>query len=205
MNCYHLRQVVKRYGDRTVLAIDELEIEAGRTLAILGPSGAGKSTLLRLLGFLESADEGSLFFEGRKMENGWPDLAARRRVTMLFQRPALLNTTVWNNVACGLSLRSRKDKRKVQEVLDQLRMSHLRNARATTLSGGEAQRVAWRAPSSFSPRSSFLTSQRLISTRRMFCSLKKRFGSYGQGARPSLSLRTTSSRRAAWPTVSRCC
>ncbi len=139
---YELCGVVKRYGSRTVLHAAHLAIPAGRTLAILGPSGAGKSTLLRLLGFLEAPDEGSLRFGGVATERAPLPIARRRQVTMVFQRPILLNTSVWNNVAYGLWLRGRVARERVAEALERVGMGHLAKARALTLSGGEAQRVA---------------------------------------------------------------
>ncbi|MDQ4075169.1 MAG: ATP-binding cassette domain-containing protein, partial [Chloroflexota bacterium] len=142
MSSYELTRVVKRYDGRTVLQIDHLEVGAGRTLAILGPSGAGKSTLLRLLNFLEAADEGEICFDGQPMVTMPPPLAVRRRITTVFQRPLLLNSTVWNNVAYGLWLRGHPQRRRIREALARVGVAHLAKVRAPTLSGGEAQRVA---------------------------------------------------------------
>jgi tungstate transport system ATP-binding protein len=142
MNAYTLAAVVKRYGARTVLHVDDLAIRRGECTAIVGPSGAGKSTLLRLLNFLEPPDEGRLEFEGKPVGRHWPTLEARRRTTMVFQRPLLLNGPVLQNVTCGLWLRGRRERALAEEMLDRVKLLHLRDAPATTLSGGEAQRVA---------------------------------------------------------------
>ncbi|MGH2541248.1 MAG: ATP-binding cassette domain-containing protein, partial [Ardenticatenaceae bacterium] len=140
MNRYELAGVVKRYDGRIVLQVAHLTIGAGRTLAVIGPNGAGKSTLLRLLNFLEVPDEGRLCFEGQPVAA--PPRAVRRAVTTVFQRPLLLNTSVWDNVAYGLWLRGRVERRQVTEALERVGVDHLARARAATLSGGEAQRVA---------------------------------------------------------------
>ncbi|HFQ93690.1 MAG TPA: ATP-binding cassette domain-containing protein, partial [Anaerolineae bacterium] len=91
---YSLAGVTKKYNGRTVLNLNALEVRAGEVLAVVGPSGAGKSTLLRLLAFLERPSAGELAFYGRPVSDQWPDLAARRRVTMVFQRPQLLRRSV---------------------------------------------------------------------------------------------------------------
>ena len=95
---YSLREVRKRYGPRTVLDLDSLDIQRGEVLAIVGPSGAGKSTLLRLLNFLEPPSAGSLTFDGTPVGDE-PPLGMLRRVTTVFQRPVLLDRTVRDNVA----------------------------------------------------------------------------------------------------------
>lgn len=138
---YQLKNIIKRYGTRQVLHIDDLMIREGKILALLGPSGAGKSTLLRLLNFLEEPTSGQLWYEEQLFEN-MPPLAIQRTVTTVFQKPALLNSTVWHNVAYGLRLRGIYETEVVTEALEQVQMAHLAKANATTLSGGEAQRVA---------------------------------------------------------------
>jgi tungstate transport system ATP-binding protein len=136
-----LDAVSKRYGAREVLRVPALEIRRGETLALVGPSGSGKSTLLRLLCLLEAPDAGALVFAG--VPAGFPaPLALRRRVTLCFQRPLLLDRSVRDNVRLALQLRSRSDDTVVDALLDKLGLMPLARANARTLSGGEAQRVA---------------------------------------------------------------
>lgn len=138
---YELEQVTVRYGARTVLAIDALTIAPGEFLAVVGPSGAGKSTLLRLLCFLERPTSGILRYDGQAWHEP-PPLDVRRQVTLVFQRPLLLDATVEQNLAYGLRLRGQPARERVAAALDQLGLTHLARARARTLSGGELQRVA---------------------------------------------------------------
>jgi tungstate transport system ATP-binding protein len=141
---YRLRQVAKEYEGRRVLHIEGLDIRRGEIFALVGPSGAGKSTLLRLLNFLESPTSGRIHFLDAEFG---PDqtipLSLRRRVTTVFQRPMLLNRSVWANVAYGLRLRGQRDAdQQIETVLEQVGLPPLAQQRARTLSGGEAQRVA---------------------------------------------------------------
>jgi len=141
---YRLAGLTKAYDTRVVLDIDALEIERGEVFGIVGPSGSGKSTLLRLLNFLEEPTGGSLEFEGAVYRPGTEiPLELKRRVTMVFQRPLLLNGSVSENVAFGLRLRGQRNAhQQVQEALEEVGLAHLTRQRARTLSGGEAQRVA---------------------------------------------------------------
>jgi tungstate transport system ATP-binding protein len=143
---YRLEHIRKAYGRRLVLDIERLDIQRGEILGLVGPSGSGKSTLLRLLNFLEPFDSGRLQFEELTLETSQSaPLEARRRVTTVFQRPMLLERSVWDNVAYGLKLRARVNgqiHQPVEEALRTVGMDHLARQSARTLSGGEAQRVA---------------------------------------------------------------
>ncbi|MEK7849098.1 MAG: phosphate ABC transporter ATP-binding protein [Chloroflexota bacterium] len=141
---YVLDGVVKSYASRTVCHIDHLEVYRGEILGIMGPSGAGKSTLLRLLNFLEPATSGAIRFGGAMAEgNGSLSLEVRRKVTMVFQEPLLLSTSVRGNVAYGLWLRGQRGvERRLEEALERVGLAHLARAPAHTLSAGEKQRVA---------------------------------------------------------------
>lgn len=141
MSLYQLRDIQHCYGERAVLELPALDIERGEVLALVGPSGAGKSTLLRLLQFLETPTRGVIIFDGERL-NGQIDLRVRRSVVTVFQTPALLDRSIFDNVAFGLQLRGRPARDKVWDALDQVGLRHLARARARTLSGGEAQRVA---------------------------------------------------------------
>jgi tungstate transport system ATP-binding protein len=158
---YRLHQVTKVYEGRTVLDVDGLEVHRGETLALVGPSGAGKSTLLRLLNFLEPPSTGHIRFSSAP--HGAPPYGAppeqwatitfdathpvplemRRRVVTVFQRPILLNRSVYANVRYGLQLRGSYDStRQVEDALERVGLIDLLHQRARTLSGGEAQRVS---------------------------------------------------------------
>jgi tungstate transport system ATP-binding protein len=141
---YRIHDLQKVYGERQVLSVETLEIYRGEVLALVGPSGAGKSTLLRVLNFLEPPNRGRIEFEGVEYNaEAEIPLELRRRVTTVFQRPMLLDRSVWDNVTFGLRLRNQRDSLDiVQSAMDQVGLGELARQRARTLSGGEAQRVA---------------------------------------------------------------
>ncbi len=138
---YTLDKLRKVYDGRTVLDITSLDVRPREVLAIVGPSGAGKSTLLRLLGFLEAPTAGSIVYCGGAVGPVVP-LATRREVTMVFQRPVLLHTSVWENVAYGLRMRGVSPNGSVDRMLEAVGLWDVARRQALTLSGGEMQRVA---------------------------------------------------------------
>ena len=164
--------LVKKYGERTVVSVDEFRVEESEVLAILGPNGAGKTTLFRLLALLERPDAGSISHFGKKVDVH--DLAARRRTAAVFQRPLLFQGSVVDNVGFGLHFRHlpRKEvKRKVEETLDFMGVSALAAADMRTLSGGELQRVALARALVLEPEILFLdepTSNLDVHVRRRF-------------------------------------
>jgi tungstate transport system ATP-binding protein len=141
---YRLNQISKTYGKRQVLAIEQLEVIQGEVLGIVGPSGAGKSTLLRMMNFLEAPDSGWIEYQGERFQAGREmPIALRRKVTTVFQRPMLLDRTVFDNVNYGVRLRgNRNNHHEIEGALQQVGLDGFSRQRARTLSGGEAQRVA---------------------------------------------------------------
>jgi tungstate transport system ATP-binding protein len=141
---YRISNLTKEYAGRQVLDLPSLEVQRGEALALVGPSGSGKSTLLRLMNFLELPTSGKIEFEGVAYKAGLEmPLEQRRKVTTVFQRPMLLDRSVWDNVKFGLKLRGLRDQNdQVKGVLEEVGLAGLAHQRARTLSGGEAQRVA---------------------------------------------------------------
>ena len=96
----------KSYNGQAVLRDCSYAFGQGQCFALQGPNGSGKSTLFRIAALLEPPDAG----EVRYMDNGVAlphDLNLRRRLTLLLPQIGVFNTTVFNNVAYGLKIRSR--------------------------------------------------------------------------------------------------
>jgi cell division transport system ATP-binding protein len=141
--------VQKAYrADSPVLRGLNLTIERGEFVFFTGPSGAGKSTLLRLLYAAEPVDGGRILFMGRDVGRLRPDSVPylRRNVGVVFQDFKLVpNWSVWENVAIPLEvlgLPGRLVRSRVGEVLERVGLGGRGDAPASTLSGGEQQRVA---------------------------------------------------------------
>lgn len=135
-----------RYGEREVLSGVSLTLEKGEFYAVIGPSGAGKTTLLRLIDLLEEPASGERYFGGQPYPAARGErLALRRQIGYVRQQPTVFNMSVADNVARGLLWRGvprREIKTRVARMLDVVKMDHLADKNALTLSGGEAQRVA---------------------------------------------------------------
>jgi tungstate transport system ATP-binding protein len=140
---FNIKKLVKEYSDKRVLDIEELSVEDGKITSIIGPSGAGKSTLLYLLNGLEKATSGKIVFDQKELKSE-PDIETRRQMSMVFQKPIVFNTSVYENMAYSLKLRGLpKDeiRGKVLELASFIGLEDKLRQRAVTLSGGEAQRL----------------------------------------------------------------
>jgi multiple sugar transport system ATP-binding protein len=140
-----LSNVDKAFGDQAALADVTMTIPDGSFVVLLGPTGAGKTTMLRMVSGLDKPDAGDITIGGQPMKDLTP---AQRNVAMVFQQYSLYpHLTVRENMAFPLKsplLKTPKDQiaRKVAEVAEILQISHKLDNRATTLSGGEMQRVS---------------------------------------------------------------
>lgn len=142
-----IRDVTKHYGSFQALTNINLDIPKGELVALLGPSGSGKTTLLRMIAGLESIEEGSISFDGKDLN----DLHVNQRdVGFVFQHYALFkHMTVFDNIAFGLKVRkkslrpSKKEiEKKVNDLLELVKLSGFAQRYPTQLSGGQRQRVA---------------------------------------------------------------
>jgi putative ABC transport system ATP-binding protein len=127
----------------------DLNIDRGEYVAISGPSGCGKSTLLAILGLLDTPTEGVFFLNGRRVENLRLSERARirnREIGFIFQAFNLIaDLTVFENVDLPLTYRgmgNAERRKRVEEVLDRVGMSHRKKHYPAQLSGGQQQRVA---------------------------------------------------------------
>jgi tungstate transport system ATP-binding protein len=130
-------------GKRRVLHISELAVIAGEMLAVVGPNGAGKSTLLLAVAHLIPRSGGSIIFNGKDYSTCPQQL--RQKIALVLQEPLLLHTSVFENVAAGLRfhhLPKAEINRRVSLWLERLGITTLVRRSASTLSGGEAQRVS---------------------------------------------------------------
>lgn len=139
-----VRRLKVRRAGTPVLEIESLEVLAGEVLALVGPNGAGKTTVLLALAQLLGHQEGEIAFAGRPLQ-AWSKLEYRRKISIVFQNPMLLDMSVADNVGMGLKFRGvprEQVKQRVHQWLQRLGIEALAARRAVELSGGEAQRVS---------------------------------------------------------------
>ena len=138
-----LEGIARRYGEVAALRPSDLAIRAGEFLTLLGPSGSGKTTLLHLVAGYVEPSEGRVLM-GERDITALP--ARARNIGMVFQNYALFpHMNVRGNVGYGLKVRGcrrREIDRRVDAVLELVRLSELAERRIHTLSGGQQQRVA---------------------------------------------------------------
>jgi cobalt/nickel transport system ATP-binding protein len=149
---FELDRVRYRYQQITALAGLTVSIPEGSRVALLGANGSGKSTLLRILDGLYFANSGHVRYRGEELtEDRFADdsfaFEFRRRVGLVFQNPdvQLFSPTVFDEVAFGpLQLRWSKGevRDRVEETLQRLHISHLKDRIPHRLSGGEKKKVA---------------------------------------------------------------
>ena len=120
MTLIEIRGLYKSYGHAEILKEIDLEADRGEILAIIGPTGAGKTTLLRMIDLIDVPTRGQIIFDGHEA-SALPErqkLAIRRRMAMVFQKPVMFNSSVYDNVAYGLRIRGRgRDREAVQKAL----------------------------------------------------------------------------------------
>ena len=146
-----IKDVKKSFDGQTVLDGISLDVEKGDVVAILGPSGSGKTTFLRCLNYLETADSGSLTFDGEQFDlhnAGKKEIARlRRKTAFVFQNYNLfLNKTVLQNVTLGLTSGMGMDRKQAEKIamdmLEKVGMADKLKSYPSQLSGGQQQRVA---------------------------------------------------------------
>jgi putative ABC transport system ATP-binding protein len=127
----------------------DLDIQRGEYVSISGPSGCGKSTLLAILGLLDSPSKGAYTLNSRAVQDLKLSERARirnREIGFVFQAFNLIgDLTVYENVELPLTYRgmgSAERKRRAQEALERVGMSHRMKHYPAQLSGGQQQRVA---------------------------------------------------------------
>jgi putative ABC transport system ATP-binding protein len=151
--------LIRLEGIKKVFVTDEVETHAltgihldihkGEYISIAGPSGCGKSTLLSILGLLDSPTEGTYSLNEHPVANLSAEQRSRirnREIGFIFQAFNLIgDLTVYENVELPLTYRgmgSAERKKRVQEALERVGMSHRTKHYPSQLSGGQQQRVA---------------------------------------------------------------
>lgn len=146
-----IKNLTKIYGqgkeNLCVLSDVSLTVPRGTFTVLLGPSGSGKSTLLNLIGMLDTATSGRIFFEGKdltQMKSESRRSALRlKKMGFVFQFDGLLpEFTLLENVALPGLMRGKDEKARAQKLLDGFGIGNIAHKMPADLSGGEKQRAA---------------------------------------------------------------
>jgi ABC-type Fe3+/spermidine/putrescine transport system ATPase subunit len=144
-----VRDLVKRYGDKTIIDRVSFEIAEGELVSLLGPSGCGKTTTLRCIAGLETPEEGFISIDGTVVFDSSKGVAVEpyhRDIGMVFQSYAIWpHMTVFENVAFPLRIRRHSTaeiRQRVARALDMVGLGDFHDRSSQQLSGGQQQRVA---------------------------------------------------------------
>ncbi len=142
-NVIEIDHVTKRFGDFVAVDDAHFAIAQGEFFSMLGPSGCGKTTTLRMIAGFETPSEGAIRLEGTDVSRVPP---YKRNVNTVFQHYALFpHMSVWDNVAFGprsQKVDKHETERRVDELLEVVRLAEYAKRRPSQLSGGQQQRVA---------------------------------------------------------------
>lgn len=133
-------KLVKSYHHKVILNLEPFALESGFVYGLVGPNGIGKTTLLRILSGLERDHTGCVTYSGQRMNK-----ELMKKVTYLSQTPYMMRSSVWENIAYPLKVRKVEEQiieEEVAAIMDEFGLRGLSDQLATSLSGGEAQKVA---------------------------------------------------------------
>ncbi|MDP2913512.1 MAG: LPS export ABC transporter ATP-binding protein [Candidatus Omnitrophota bacterium] len=137
--------LVKEYGGRRVVNSVDINVKRGEIVGLLGPNGAGKTTTFYMVTGIIPPDEGRIIFDRQDITNMPLHMRARCGIGYLSQEPSIFRKlTVEENIMAVLETLGfcpRERKRRCEELLNELKIAHLRRNKAYTLSGGEKRRV----------------------------------------------------------------
>jgi polar amino acid transport system ATP-binding protein len=148
MTVIAIRDLVKKFGDQTVLSGINIDLNQGEVKVLMGSSGSGKSTLLRCLNRLVEPTSGSIQFKGKEILDSSMDVRAlRKQIGFVFQQFALYShLTVLENVTLALrkleGMGLKEANEKALHELSQFEMTPHQGKYPSQLSGGQKQRVA---------------------------------------------------------------
>lgn len=145
MRLLEVNNLTKSYGNRTVVKGISLSVKRGEIVGLLGPNGAGKTTTFYMVVGIISPDAGQISFDNQDITYTPIHVRAKFGIGYLSQEPSVFRKlTVEENIMAileTLPLRRIERLRRLDELLEELKISHLRKSKAYTLSGGETRRL----------------------------------------------------------------
>ena len=156
MSLLSAERLAKRYKSRQVVAEASIQVGSGEVVGLLGPNGAGKTTCFYMMVGLIRADGGSIRLDDEDITRLPVYKRARLGLSYLPQEPSIFRRlSVAENIAAMLELKGYDDaevETRLENLLEDLHITHLRDAPAVGLSGGERRRVEIARALATSPR-----------------------------------------------------
>ena len=139
------KNLMKVYGKKTVVRSVSMKINRGEVVGLLGPNGAGKTTSFYMITGMVQPTKGNIFFDDKQITNMPMFKRARLGMGYLAQEPSIFTKlSVENNLKLVLEMTnlSKKDQKdRLEELLEEFSISHIRKSKAMMLSGGERRRT----------------------------------------------------------------
>ena len=144
-NTLTISKISKQYGGRQVVKDASFEVESGQVVGLLGPNGAGKTTSFYMVVGLVQPDEGKIMLNELNITDFPMYKRARSGLSYLAQEPSIFRKlTVEENILVALEAHgypSQEGREKLESLLQDFRVNHIRNSKGMSLSGGERRRV----------------------------------------------------------------
>lgn len=141
----HTSDLIKQYGSRTVVNHVSIEVKQGEIVGLLGPNGAGKTTTFYMVVGLIKPDEGEVFLNDTNITKLPMYKRAQLGIGYLPQEASIFRKlTVEENIIAVLEMTSipkKEQKEKLESLLDEFRLQHVRKSNGDVLSGGERRRT----------------------------------------------------------------
>ena len=152
----YTKDLVKRYKNRTVVKGVSVEVRQGEIVGLLGPNGAGKTTTFYMIVGLIAPNSGEIFLEDEKITREPVYKRARKGIGYLAQEASVFrNLSVEDNIKTVLEMTtfSKEYQRdRVEELLEEFSLTHIRKSKGIQLSGGERRRTEIARALAISPK-----------------------------------------------------
>lgn len=141
-----IESLSKFYGKKKAVDNVSFSMDVGEVVGLLGPNGAGKTTIFyAIVGFIKPSS-GKIFLNGKNISNEPMYRRARRGIVYLPQEPSVFRKltvaqNIWAILETRKDLTRKQKKEKLEELLNELGIEHVRKQKAYTLSGGERRRT----------------------------------------------------------------
>ena len=145
MHLLETKGLVKTYGGRRVVDCVDINVKRGEVVGLLGPNGAGKTTTFYMITGIIQPEQGKIIFDRQDITRMPLYMRARYGIGYLSQEPSIFRKlTVEQNILAvleTLGFSPRERRRRCDELLEELKITHIRKRKAYVLSGGEKRRV----------------------------------------------------------------